>query len=471
MEQKVTIHGNKIKIPYYSLNLSSKNIKDIEEIKGLHNLNNLENLGLSSNEIKEIKSLENLTSLTLLDLSFNQISEIKGLDSLINLKNLRLSLNRYSKIKGLEKLTNLERLTLDLSEDMKLEGLGSLENLNFLAFNYDSKFQDLFVDLGGIDSEHGVINEPQKIVEYCKKSKTLSNLDFTDGLKGVDLIIVKELAQNGNLKAFDILKSSLHKSIQEERDDIVRFYFPNEEIEKIFKKNIPIQIIKRGIEFIDKLFKTLTDTYNDDYLSSFSHYFKDVDGNVDKCIQWKVLDIQKIVEFYCFFEYDLIDDWEYPNHSPNENRYYSLLWQILRSHLYYDFKFIGKELIMDLISIIKNPGKFYDVSCMVGGSVTKESDFREVVPELFAKSGFNDDVLKPVFKIIFDDSHLKDVFIREIQKLHNKKDYSLYFLTYLVKILMPEEIFRSLIDETNLNLTLHLEEHNQMKNYKERHKE
>ncbi|MHA1798904.1 MAG: leucine-rich repeat domain-containing protein [Candidatus Helarchaeota archaeon] len=84
-EHYVLVHGEKIKVVDYFLDVGSRNIRDISEIQGLEQLTDLKGLYLYGNQIAEIKGLEPLTQLSTLNLNSNQLTKISGLKKQITL--------------------------------------------------------------------------------------------------------------------------------------------------------------------------------------------------------------------------------------------------------------------------------------------------------------------------------------------------------------------------------------------------
>jgi Leucine-rich repeat (LRR) protein len=175
----------------------------IQEITGLENLKNLNSLFLNDNEIKELKGLENLIKLERLWIGKNKISEIKNLNALGRLKVLDFGMNRITRIKNLNHLKNLESLNLSYNQISEIEGLGDLTNLKKLDLSYNNYISnitgldklnkllelklignnihsELLEKLGGL-AENGLVKNPQRFIDYCKKNKSGIHITSNNG--------------------------------------------------------------------------------------------------------------------------------------------------------------------------------------------------------------------------------------------------------------------------------------------------
>ena len=194
-----------------TLNLEDVGFVNVNDTLELINADSLKALNLCKTGFTEILRLKRFKNLEELGIAGNNIKNINDLKYLKNLKELNISGNKYSKIEGIEDLIKLEKLDMDLYE---IEGLQNLINLNSLIINYLDKDKALFDKLGGIfDLEHvEEVNDPQKIVEYCKK-KRFNLTEFQresdlGTLSKISVIVLEERAKNGDKKAKKLLNAN-----------------------------------------------------------------------------------------------------------------------------------------------------------------------------------------------------------------------------------------------------------------------
>ncbi len=190
------------------LNLECVELVNINDIPELLNEDKLRTLNLCQTGFTNLLGLQRFKNLEVLGIAGNKIDDIKDLKYLKNLKELNISGNKYSKIEGLEDLVNLEYLDIDL---YVIEGLHNLTNLERLIINYLEKDKVLLDKLGGIwDMEHvDEVNEPQNIVEYCRKKKFTRDEFEEDltlgGLSEISVIVLEERANKGDKIAEELL--------------------------------------------------------------------------------------------------------------------------------------------------------------------------------------------------------------------------------------------------------------------------
>ena len=88
--------------------------------------------------------------------------------------------------------------------------------------NYTDEVKPILDKLGGIweekENTEYIVNDPQKIVEYCSKKRySIEEFEkeYTErGLSGVSRIILKNLSKYGNIRATDLIELSQNNKKQ-----------------------------------------------------------------------------------------------------------------------------------------------------------------------------------------------------------------------------------------------------------------